>query len=283
MPWQTPVIPQHGQDQSPRTFDDATDNWTYDQPHPNTAPVTQLPTFDYPVYPQAPQQHQHQQQAQHQYPGQYHQQHHHQQQQQQQTQTQTRGQHLHMQLPSHANSGQQAPTSYSTPPLHQSGYLHPILPVTPLNNKGQQQAHVYNTHPQYTDRSKTMSTSTNGSIPNTPAPPYFTSQSGYPTPVYSPLNLHPHSRDNNSPTLAPEYSLSQQKDPLVGLGIGIGMGMGSGSIMGAGAGTGFGSNPSSSHSSSSVSLSKSNEGQTQDMNLGLQFVEDTFYTSPYCA
>jgi hypothetical protein len=77
------------------------------------------------------------------------------------------------------------------------------------------------------------------------------------------MNLQSTSRNsNNSPTLAPEYSLSQQKDPLVGLGIGFGMGT------------------SSSHSQSSSSISH-DAVAPQDMQLGLQMIEDTFYTSPY--
>lgn len=268
MAWQTPTLPQYGQDNSPSMFDPASDNWTFDQSHPHTAPIKPQSTFDYAAHSQGPHQHQAMYETQQQH-------------QQQQQQTPNRGQHPHphMHLHSHAKSVHQLPNTYSTPPQAQSGFLHPVQPVTPLNYKAQSQVHLNTTHSQYTGRSNTLSVSTNGSIPNTPAPPYYTSQGGYPTPVYSPLTLHPHSRDNNSPTLAPEYSLSQQKDPLVGLGIGLGMGMG----MGMGSSTGVGTNPSSSHSSSSISLSNSNEGQTQDMTAGLQVFEDAFYTSPYCA
>ena len=206
-----------------------------------TAPMPFQPVFDSPVHPRPPQH------------GQYRQPH---------TQVQSQDYQL-----------SQGPTTYSTPEIQQGNYLGPIYPATPLSQGHQQHSQIHShakSQYPYTHRSNTLSTSTtgSGSSPNTPAPPYQATHSGFPTPGLSPLNLHPHSQHNSSPTLAPEYSLSQQKDPLIGLGIGLGMGGMGGMGMGM-------SQLSSSHSSSSHSLS-------HDMSLGPMMIEDTFY-SPYCS
>lgn len=117
-------------------------------------------------------------------------------------------QHSHLPMP----EPPQFASNYSTPNLG-PGYLRPPLPLTPINT---------HSHHQRTNTNSSTTTTQSSSSPVTPAP-YYVPNNGYPTPSYSPAALLPVHHHTESPTLAPEYSMSSagKIDPLVGLGIAL--------------------------------------------------------------
>ncbi|WVW78179.1 hypothetical protein I302_100130 [Kwoniella bestiolae CBS 10118] len=114
------------------------------------------------------------------------------------------------------------PTSWSTPSLPTQTYLRPAMPITPASHKP---IHEHGTSP--------ITPATTGYQTPFPTPPLFQvpfvmpsvatyqhqQQASTQYPYYSPSPLG--QSTTTSPTLAPEMSLPQEKEQLVGLGIGV--------------------------------------------------------------